>query len=59
MAIVATLMAGAIGTKAYGLDEKGQVFALDAKGKPLEPPVSEPLAAQVRDAIERGARQER
>jgi hypothetical protein len=34
MAIVATLMAGVIGTEYYGLDEKGQVFVLDSKGPP-------------------------
>jgi hypothetical protein len=53
MAIVATLMAGVLGLEAYGLDEKGQVFVLDAKGMPLEPPASEPLAAKVREAIAR------
>jgi hypothetical protein len=54
MAIVATLMAGVIGTEYYGLDEKGQVFVLDPKGNPLQPPVSEPLASKVRKAIKRG-----
>lgn len=54
MAIVATLMAGAVDPKSYGLDENGSVFVLDAEGKPLEPPVSEPIAARVREAVERG-----
>jgi hypothetical protein len=54
MAIVATLMAGVIGTEHYGLDEKGQVFVLDPKGNPLQPPVSEPLASKVREAMRRG-----
>jgi len=46
-------MAGVIGTESYGLDDRGQVFLLDAKGKLLEPPVSESIAASVREAIER------
>ena len=50
---MATLMAGVIGTESYGLDDRGQVFLLDAKGKLLEPPVSESIAASVREAIER------
>jgi hypothetical protein len=54
MAIVATLMAGVIGTEYYGLDGKSQVFVLDPKGNLLQPPVSEPLAPKVREAIKRG-----
>jgi hypothetical protein len=53
MPIVATLMAGAIGTEHYGLDEKDQVFLLDPKGAPLRP-VPEPLASKVREAIKQG-----
>ena len=53
MAIIATLMAGVIGTEHYGVDDNGQVFVLDPKGKPLEPPVSEPLASKVREAVKR------
>jgi hypothetical protein len=54
VAIVATLMAGVMGTEYYGLDEKSQVFVLDPKGNPVQPPVSEPLASKVREAIKRG-----
>lgn len=35
------------------MDEKGQVFILDPKGKAMATPVSEPLASKVRDAIKR------
>lgn len=51
--IVANLMAGVIGKHAYGVDEKGQVFLLDATGTPIEPPVVEPLATRIRETIER------
>jgi hypothetical protein len=54
VAIVATLMAGVMGTEYYGLDEKSQVFVLEPKGNPVQPPVSEPLASTVREAIKRG-----
>jgi len=53
MAIVATLMAGVVGTVCYGLDEHGRVFVLDPEGTPLPPPVPEPLASEVREAIKR------
>jgi hypothetical protein len=52
--IVANLTAGVVGKNAYGLDEKGQVFRLDANGTPIEPPEKEPLATRIREAIERG-----
>jgi len=51
--IVATVMAGVIDRDRYGLDEKGQVFRLDAKGRPIEPPVAESLATEVREQIKR------
>ena len=52
--ILAKLTAGVIGKHAYGLDEKGQVFRLDANGTPIEPPEKEPLATRIREEIERG-----
>lgn len=52
--IVANLIAGVIGRCAYGMDEKGQVFLLDATGTPIEPAVVEPLATRIREAIESG-----
>ena len=51
--IVANLTAGVVGRHAYGLDEKGQVFRLDANGTPIEPPEKEPLATRIRETIER------
>jgi hypothetical protein len=50
--IVTNLIAGVVGRNAYGLDERGQVFRLDAKGRPIEPPEKEPLATRIREAIE-------
>ena len=51
--IVATLMAGVVGTQHYGLDDKGRVFLLDADGKTYEVE-DEVLATKVREAIKRG-----
>lgn len=53
MNIVATLMAGVVGTETYVLDESGQVFLVDDKKQRHS--VAEPIAAKVRDAIKRGA----
>jgi hypothetical protein len=52
--IVATLVAGAIGTESYGMDEKGQAFLLDVSGGTQGQAIAEPHAAKVRQAIASG-----
>jgi len=52
MKIVATLMAGIIGTEHYSLNEKDQVFLFDAEGQGHE--ITGPLAAKVRETIKIG-----
>jgi hypothetical protein len=54
MRIVDTLMAGAVGTQSFGLDEDGRVFVLDAKAEPEGQPVTDTIAKQVRSKIDRG-----
>jgi hypothetical protein len=50
--IVDTLIAGAIDTERWGMDEQGHVYALYKEGYPgHEAP--EPTAAKVRDAIQK------
>jgi hypothetical protein len=52
MTIVDTLMAGVPGSEYYGVDETGQVFVLDEKGKPLRK-APEPIGTKVREQIQR------
>jgi hypothetical protein len=51
--IVDTLMAGAIDTERWGMDEQGHVYALDKEGYPRHE-APEPTAIKVREQIQRG-----